>query len=335
MLHIALNDASSLLNMLEILKNSLGGELENLDREHNFITDNSKSKGAIRSSIFNDGLGFVDFDIVFNDDVVIETNTKEVNKLYFIYCLEGRFDLQLHEDGQWVHLETYQSVVVSTSHLDRVAAKFQKADQIVLNIIMFDREVFIHNRGYLSDNTDPLNILFSQVDGDAMIFFGNYDYRIAQQVRMLKDIEQDGVLRNMIIENQVNVILASQLQYYLLDRNADGQASGLTKHEIKKAMEMADHIRQHPSKPHSIKSLSALDGLSSAKMQAAFKHLYDHTVSDFVKEVRLEKAEELINTTDLSISEVVYAVGFNSRSYFSKIFKEKYKHSPKKYKSRN
>ncbi|MDX1318460.1 MAG: AraC family transcriptional regulator, partial [Xanthomarina gelatinilytica] len=40
----------------------------------------------------------------------------------------------------------------------------------------------------------------------------------------------------------------------------------------------------------------------------------------------------LIKNTDMNISEVVYTIGLTSRSYFSKIFKEKYNCSPKDYK---
>jgi AraC-like DNA-binding protein len=50
--------------------------------------------------------------------------------------------------------------------------------------------------------------------------------------------------------------------------------------------------------------------------------------------VRVEKGEELIKTSDMNISQIVYSVGFSSRSYFSKIFRQKYNCSPKEYKEK-
>nr|WP_313790335.1 AraC family transcriptional regulator [Allomuricauda sp.] len=38
-------------------------------------------------------------------------------------------------------------------------------------------------------------------------------------------------------------------------------------------------------------------------------------------------------TTEMNISEVVYSIGFTSRSYFSKIFKERYGLSPSEFKN--
>jgi len=39
-----------------------------------------------------------------------------------------------------------------------------------------------------------------------------------------------------------------------------------------------------------------------------------------------------MNTSDLNISQIVYSIGFTSRSYFTKIFKEKYVLAPNEYK---
>lgn len=58
-------------------------------------------------------------------------------------------------------------------------------------------------------------------------------------------------------------------------------------------------------------------------MQEGFKLLHGLTTCDYVKSVRLKKSEELISTTDLTVYEIVYSLGLSSRSYFSKIFKEK------------
>lgn len=46
------------------------------------------------------------------------------------------------------------------------------------------------------------------------------------------------------------------------------------------------------------------------------------TFSNYVKKVRMEKAKELILTTDMKIYEVACAVGYTDQKYFSKVFKE-------------
>lgn len=57
------------------------------------------------------------------------------------------------------------------------------------------------------------------------------------------------------------------------------------------------------------------------------------SISDYIQNIRLEKAKVLLNETTLTISEVAYATGFSSPSYFSTSFKNKYSKTPKAYRS--
>jgi AraC-like DNA-binding protein len=72
-------------------------------------------------------------------------------------------------------------------------------------------------------------------------------------------------------------------------------------------------------------------GLNQKRIQKGFKRFFGLSVNKYIKNIRLSRAKELIETTDMSISEIVYAIGLNSRSYFSRIFVEKYGILPNNY----
>jgi AraC-like DNA-binding protein len=59
------------------------------------------------------------------------------------------------------------------------------------------------------------------------------------------------------------------------------------------------------------------------------------TVTEFIKEVRLKRAAQLILQKPESISEVAYRVGFNDPKYFSKCFKQQFGVSPAHYPAPN
>lgn len=46
------------------------------------------------------------------------------------------------------------------------------------------------------------------------------------------------------------------------------------------------------------------------------------TFSNYLRQVRMEKAKELLTGTDMKIYEVACAVGYPDQKYFSKVFKE-------------
>lgn len=48
-----------------------------------------------------------------------------------------------------------------------------------------------------------------------MAFLDNYDIRIAQHVKALSMIESTGIIRQILVENKINEILAMQIQHYL------------------------------------------------------------------------------------------------------------------------
>ena len=55
------------------------------------------------------------------------------------------------------------------------------------------------------------------------------------------------------------------------------------------------------------------------------------TFSNFIKKVRMEKAKELICTTDYKIYEIACLVGYPDQKYFSKVFREYCDVTPKQY----
>ncbi|NND88827.1 MAG: helix-turn-helix transcriptional regulator, partial [Flavobacteriaceae bacterium] len=65
------------------------------------------------------------------------------------------------------------------------------------------------------------------------------------------------------------------------------------------------------------------------KLQEGFKYVYNLTVNKYMQHVKLEAAKEMLLLSEKNISEIVTSIGLNNRSYFSKIFKEKYGVSPK------
>lgn len=72
-------------------------------------------------------------------------------------------------------------------------------------------------------------------------------------------------------------------------------------------------------------------GLSRSQLYRKIKALTNYSPNELLRIVRLQKSLELINTSELSVSEIAYRVGFTSPSYFAKCFKDYYDKSPTDY----
>ncbi len=74
--------------------------------------------------------------------------------------------------------------------------------------------------------------------------------------------------------------------------------------------------------------------MSSAHFLRQFKREFGQTPYQYLTRCRLNAAKELLATTDLAITEIVFASGFGNRSAFSRLFKERCGVSPLEYRRR-
>ena len=69
-------------------------------------------------------------------------------------------------------------------------------------------------------------------------------------------------------------------------------------------------------------------GMSRSNLLRKVKSLSGQSVSQFIRQIKLEHAMELLKRTSLNVSEVSFKVGFTSTSYFIKCFREHYGYPP-------
>ena len=72
-------------------------------------------------------------------------------------------------------------------------------------------------------------------------------------------------------------------------------------------------------------------GLSRSAFFKKLKSLTGLAPVDTIKEIRLSKSIELLKNTDMTISEVAFAVGFKESGYYGKCFRKKYNQTPTEY----
>jgi len=90
-----------------------------------------------------------------------------------------------------------------------------------------------------------------------------------------------------------------------------------------------DYIEEHLTDSDlSVEDLSEAMNLSRAQLYAKIKALTGRAPVEHLRSARLRRGRELLETTELSISEITYKVGFTAPSYFSKCFKDEYHISP-------
>ncbi|EAR16929.1 MULTISPECIES: helix-turn-helix domain-containing protein [Robiginitalea] len=293
--------------------------------------------GSVTCICFNKCMTAYEYDITLKEDMHIPLNAPDMDILYFAYCLEGSSSVRLQESGNFVRLDNLQTAVVYNNQETEGVLKVEKGQRFVFNLIGIDKKRY---ESHFKDNFHGLegklrHLLEQFGNGKKFLHMGAYNLKIGEQIKMLQEQQFDNEIASFLrFEGICNLILANQISQFYLDVNQRSNTTSLTSQELQLIHQVSEFIVNYPEVQHAIKSLCKKSGLSPNKLQEGFKFMHGRTVSDYVRNVRVEKAEELLRTTDMNISEVVYSVGLTSRSYFCKIFKNKYNCSPKQYKSK-
>ena len=84
-----------------------------------------------------------------------------------------------------------------------------------------------------------------------------------------------------------------------------------------------------------LKDIADFVNFSESHLRHTFLKMSGMTVNNYIKNVRLDKAVDLLKYTNLSITQIAYDCGFSDSNYFSTVFSKTYKLSPKDFRKEN
>ncbi len=84
-----------------------------------------------------------------------------------------------------------------------------------------------------------------------------------------------------------------------------------------------------------VEELAENVGISRSHLHRKLQEATGQSVSQFIREYRLQRAKEILLSEDITAAEVAYQVGFGSATYFSKSFTDFYGYPPGEAKKRN
>jgi AraC-like DNA-binding protein len=95
-----------------------------------------------------------------------------------------------------------------------------------------------------------------------------------------------------------------------------------------------DHIDGHYVEPLDLASLAEVAGLSRYHFQRLFKATYGLSPAAYLSQRRVERAQDLLRATNLTVTEICHAVGFSSLGSFSARFRELVGETPSAFQAR-
>ncbi|WP_046755436.1 helix-turn-helix domain-containing protein [Kordia jejudonensis] len=314
------------------LERECQGNLKEVETERSLEFENHIGAGTITGFNFNNNIAYITYDVKFSENTVVIFN-QEANEqsLNYVYCSQGELRHSFGETNENVSFAEMQTAIFSNSIGKANHLYFKKDTYQKFTMISFLASKPVSET--TDEFTTQLMQLFQskEVEGK-FAYISSYNLKIQERLDQIEAVSSNSIVDQLLKKGILQVSLSMIVNQYFDDVQNNAKSSNvLTQTEMETVKDISEFIKNYPDYQFNLNYLSKKSGLTPAKLQEGFKALFGRTVSNFIKNVRVELAERLIKTSDLSISEIVYTIGFSSRSYFSKIFKERYNCSPKEY----
>jgi transcriptional regulator GlxA family with amidase domain len=88
-------------------------------------------------------------------------------------------------------------------------------------------------------------------------------------------------------------------------------------------------MNTHIADPLSLEQLAALSGIGTRQMLRMFTGHLGMPPMSFYRDLRLEKADELLQQSSLPIIEIGLATGFSNPAHFARVFRARYGETPR------
>ena len=109
----------------------------------------------------------------------------------------------------------------------------------------------------------------------------------------------------------------------------------ITKHSLVKFERVLSYIDENYKTNIRLSDLAGIMNISTMYFSNYFKEVFRISPKQYILNKRLSESQRLLLTTDMSVKEIAYALGFKEESYFSEFFTQKMGISALKFRSRN
>lgn len=250
--------------------------------------------------------------------------TKHFHKEYELYyLLEG---------------ERYYFIDKQTYHIKKGSLVFIEQNQVHKTVGVSS---FYHDRILIQIPDEVMKQLFSVFGGlDIYAYtncFGVLDLNESGQKHvetllfsMMSEMKGKRLGYEFVVKGKVTELLI----FIMRCKNGEYttyQVETVKTEKHKKIHEIAEYINLYYKNKISLDYLSKHFYVSKSYLSRIYKEVTGFTVNEYINIVRIKKARLLLETTNTSITEIAEQVGYDSITYFEKVFKTYMEISPLKY----
>jgi len=288
-----------------------------------------KSYGYMENIEFEDGLSVIKSDIQFNENYDIKIDGDSKN-LIFTFLLDGasnynpfayNFDINAKKDHTSIVLDNHTYGVkkyAKDTHLKSVQL-FLKEEY--LNKLLFD-EYTKH---------DIVKKFKRECDFLECLKHSKIDLKTKINVNEIFNTSFSGSFNKLYIQSKLFDILHIELkELFSFETKKETKEIKFSSYDKEALYKAKNILIENMDNPPSLSSLSKMIKLNEYKLKIGFKKFFNNTPYGLLFEYKMEKAKELLETSEYNVNEISLMVGYKHSYNFTNAFYKRYGIKPNK-----
>ena len=243
--------------------------------------------------------------------------------LIFNFCMSGRCDVSLAHNRYAIVRE--KQICVSTFLPTKdfyYPGRLYEGVQIFVDLEYIRKANGMDFVSQMGIQVENIRKMFCKSNGTYLHRMSDVLQETVRKVWNLKENPNTGTLRYFTVK----------MLYELLDMPCESEKDVcFTRSQIAIVKEAESLIIQDLSRRITAKEMAEYFGVSESSFKLYIKGILGESYLVYFRKKRMEKAAELLKTTDLKVIEIANAVGYENQGKFAKVFAETYGVLPLEY----
>lgn len=238
------------------------------------------------------------------------------------HCLKGRFESRLNNMFGYIK---EGDMAICDWRIDRKPSEFPLGYYYGVEILI-DVKKALHEPLLVQFGID-LNVLIEKIEKSDLIYIMRATSQVEHIFMEMYDLPQNIKIEYLKVKVIELLLFLKELDF----ESAKSERHYYKKSQIEIVKKIRNQMMESWSKKYDVALLAKQHNISASILRKCFKEIYGKPIYQWHKEYRLEKAKELLLTSDLSIIEIAALSGYENPSKFSAAFNDLFNQSPSHY----
>jgi AraC-like DNA-binding protein len=258
--------------------------------------------------------------IINDEEFPVQINTNRISKpgVFFAPHWHEHFELHYILEGQCIIYSNQKPLQVDEGSL--VIINSNELHEGISLVSDYSGLVIIFKMSTFSKEVANYHVVFqSLISGDT---------KIKNLMKVINEEENGKMLGyKLALKGQIYELITYLLRNYVVENLSDKENLKRIQN-LERLNLVLQYIRDNYAETITISELAQLIHLSDYRFCHLFKESVGQSPLNYINEVRLKNAHQLLEKKDMTISEVALAVGFQDYNNFGRLFRRYYGYPP-------